>query len=60
MTKYDSNKLPSIQGKFDNYYQQYISKILNDLKKVGPQNFFIENIRESCHYEIVDKIIEQI
>ena len=40
MTKYDSNKLPSIQGKFDNYYQQYISKILNDLKKVGPQNFF--------------------
>ncbi len=26
MTKYDSNKLPSIQGKFDNY----LSKILEN------------------------------
>ncbi|MCJ1982506.1 DUF4135 domain-containing protein, partial [Lactococcus piscium] len=42
------------------YYQQYVSKILIELNKVEPKKFFTENIKETCRYEIVDKIIEQI
>ena len=52
---------PSIEGKFENYFSHYISKIYEQLLSIDSKGLFSsQNDQEKCYYALIEGILKNI
>nr|WP_181009115.1 type 2 lanthipeptide synthetase LanM family protein [Streptococcus mutans] len=59
--KIRNSAYPSIEGKFENYFSHYISKIYEQLLSIDSKGLFSsQNDQEKCYYALIEGILKNI